>query len=98
MTFPIIVPIAGPSQNHEILRQLRILQDYFSSSQTSTGAGSISSAFTIVNSSSTTTQTLPPASENTGRSLTIKNRGNGLITVSPQGSSTIDGKSAAHIY
>lgn len=95
--FVIHIAPSGEAKNPEVLRQFRIVNEHFGSLSPSTGSGDVSSALTIVNSSSATTQTLPSAASSLGRSFAIKNRGNGLVTVSPQGSETIDGKTAAHL-
>lgn len=98
MTFPIHIPPAGEAENGPVLRQFRIVNDHLGSFTPSTATGTISNAITVVNSASATTQTLPSASGSSGRVFTIKNRGAGLLTLSPLSGETIDGKTAAHIY
>lgn len=97
MVMQIYIPPAGMAQNPEVLRQFRMVDDYLGSFSSVTAAGTISSAFTVVSSASANTQTLPSAVESKGRGYTIKNRGVGVVTVSPVGSQTIDGKTAAHL-
>jgi hypothetical protein len=96
--FPVIVPPAGPATNPEMMRQFRIINEHLGTFTSGTSTSSVSTAFTVVTSSSSSTQTLPSAANATGRVYTVKNRGTGLVTVSPQGSETIDGKTAAHLY
>lgn len=95
--FPIYIPASGDAQNSEVLRQFRLLDRAIFASSATTATGTISNAVTIVNSSSATTQTLPSAVGYVGI-ITVKNRGNGVVTISPLGSETIDGKTAAHLY
>lgn len=97
VSFPIYIPPVGDAQNSDVLRQFRLLDRASLSSSSVTATGTISTALTVVSSSSDTTQTLPSAVGYFG-TITVKNRGSGVVTISPLGSETIDGKSAAHLW
>lgn len=92
-----LIPATGTVANGELIRYFRMLKDNLGQLSSVTTTGNITTAITLINSSTGTTQTLPSSSEIKNRIYTIKNSGSGLVTISPVSGEKIDGKTAVHL-